>query len=526
MLKYISYDCLSKIIEYVGDIDTIYNIRFSCKTLLDFIDKGEYETNFILPINIPEFNISYIYDVVTKDHSDEKHTNKNLRVFKNFRVDCYSLNVTRIMSLTIWMASIKFNYIKNIFIRTNFFNTGIINIKINKNVLTSAKYISYKKRCDSDNIDMVYYKDNLLQLGNTNLNSNDGIIKIIDNKKYMDTFIGFILNKNIDYDFNIILKYKKTENVIVELKKNLQKRYEQSFKYFHNNYMFVNHIQYSRIIYNKSTFLYINSNNRTPKTIYEADTYEFSIGVEFNDEIGTMIRFNEYDKLSKEFDINKIYWIDDKTERYIIKPLNDTSILNTDIKKIADSFIKDLPYILKKFILMQGYLCGSSLLGAITGNDYKSDIDICIRSRINMTDIFGKINILNFEHFKIIKSNKYRYSFKYKEKSYDIFMADPKTVGSLIRDFHLSCVRAVYSYKDKEIYAFPSFYRTIKTGICYNLTSKEKTYFNSDMYQVYKKYFQRGFGYLLNKKDFVRIKNGFDKDHIKYIVIKNPKFLK
>lgn len=90
--------------------------------------------------------------------------------------------------------------------------------------------------------------------------------------------------------------------------------------------------------------------------------------------------------------------------------------------------------------------------------------------------------------------NKHKYSIKGLPRDIDIFHVDD--IPSVIIKYHLGCVRAWYD--GNTVWCFPSFITSAMTGINVDIrwTSNKK-----DVRDIVLKYFQRGFGTLLNSKD-------------------------
>ena len=166
------------------------------------------------------------------------------------------------------------------------------------------------------------------------------------------------------------------------------------------------------------------------------------------------------------------------------------------------------------------YICGSTILNSYVLNKFKSnDIDIIYTDFIRCDILKNKYNrkiydcvkdILSSKHtvfsysvnklrciFEIITKNKVKYTL-------DIFYN--RNVYNIIKNFHLPCVRAFYCVSTKKVYGTSSFIRFLKTGICYNFIgsniykSREKDIHN--IIKIYTKYFNRGCGFVFNKRDF------------------------
>lgn len=145
-----------------------------------------------------------------------------------------------------------------------------------------------------------------------------------------------------------------------------------------------------------------------------------------------------------------------------------------------------------------------------TNNDkYYSDIDIMVQ-----TETMEEFDIIALQHYKKISDNKSNYKLhfkkiitenKYKYKIYglprEIEIFHVKSMLGTIAKFHIGAVRAIYTkVNDKNnILAFPSFITAAFAGLHCEL---RWTSCNKDPRDIYLKYFQRGFGFIMNINDF------------------------
>lgn len=95
---------------------------------------------------------------------------------------------------------------------------------------------------------------------------------------------------------------------------------------------------------------------------------------------------------------------------------------------------------------------------------------------------------------KIKTENKHKYKITGLYREIDLFQVE--SIPGVITKFHLPCVRAWYD--GKKLYGLPSFLVSANTGI--NLDIRWVSC-NKDVKDLVLKYFQRGFGTLLNKSD-------------------------
>lgn len=140
-------------------------------------------------------------------------------------------------------------------------------------------------------------------------------------------------------------------------------------------------------------------------------------------------------------------------------------------------------------------------------NRFYADVDIMVET-IDSKDIimpyfdeavkriynYFKIGNKNIELVRENTENKYKYRILGLYRRIDIFQVN--SIPKVIVKFHLSCVRAWYD--GENIYGFPSFLTAAMTGI--NMDIRWISC-NKDLRDLIMKYFQRGYGTLLNKND-------------------------
>ncbi|QYB17392.1 hypothetical protein PV-S19_0028 [Pacmanvirus S19] len=133
--------------------------------------------------------------------------------------------------------------------------------------------------------------------------------------------------------------------------------------------------------------------------------------------------------------------------------------------------------------------------------DY-SDIDLMIACEWEMFDKIVYQHYIDIKNVvkseikleKVITENKHKYIIKGLHRDIDIFHVND--IPSVIVKYHLGCVRAWYD--GTTVNCFPSFITAAFTGVNMDLrwVSNKK-----DVRDVVLKYFQRGFGTLINKDD-------------------------
>ena len=198
-----------------------------------------------------------------------------------------------------------------------------------------------------------------------------------------------------------------------------------------------------------------------------------------------------------------------------------------------DLLIKRIPFLDLMFdIVYNVYICGSIIpLSFIPNIREIKDIDIAIPSKYidyNVNKIIENIKKnLYIKNIKLEQKYEYKYhlSFKYKDNDYNFdFFGFTGDIENLIKRFHLPCVRAFYDVHDKGLYCYSSFVRAIYTGICYNTKLR---YFmgKSNVTDIFKKYYNYGFGFVFNKKDMLLFLKNIDKENTYYEIKKVEKYI-
>lgn len=135
-----------------------------------------------------------------------------------------------------------------------------------------------------------------------------------------------------------------------------------------------------------------------------------------------------------------------------------------------------------------------------------SDVDLMVACALEDFDNVAKLHHeaieravgreLQLEYVKT--ENKHKYVIKGLRRDIDIFHVDD--IPGVIVKYHLGCVRAWYD--GSTIWCFPSFITAAETGINMDIrwTSNRK-----DVRDIVLKYFQRGFGTLINPSDRVNL---------------------
>ena len=136
-----------------------------------------------------------------------------------------------------------------------------------------------------------------------------------------------------------------------------------------------------------------------------------------------------------------------------------------------------------------------------------SDIDIMVESSLEEFDKIAynhficikKNTNINIEFEKIITPNKHKYKITGLHRDIEIFHVN--NIMSTIYKYHLACVRCVYTKND--LYCLPTFIVSAYTGL--NMDIRWVSC-NADIKDVILKYYQRGFGTILNFTDKNTIK--------------------
>lgn len=95
---------------------------------------------------------------------------------------------------------------------------------------------------------------------------------------------------------------------------------------------------------------------------------------------------------------------------------------------------------------------------------------------------------------RVETENKYKYRITGLPREVEMFMVN--SIPGVIVKFHLGCVRAWYD--GKQLYGFPSFACTGATGLNFDMRWVSC---NKDLRDIVLKYYQRGFGFLVNSQD-------------------------
>ena len=99
----------------------------------------------------------------------------------------------------------------------------------------------------------------------------------------------------------------------------------------------------------------------------------------------------------------------------------------------------------------------------------------------------------------------------------DIFRAN--NISKSVSNFHLGCVRAFYDVQKERLICFPSFISAAKAGI--NIDLKWVSC-NKDARSVILKYYQRGFGTILNSSEMNSLRVYTEVHNDKWPIIKKP----
>jgi len=151
-----------------------------------------------------------------------------------------------------------------------------------------------------------------------------------------------------------------------------------------------------------------------------------------------------------------------------------------------------------------------------------TDIDIMVETDDEDRDNMVKFDIIANRHFdniqlncpdykltltKVDTENKYKYIITGLPRDIEIFQVND-IIGTIAK-YHLGCVRAALigpsskSNRAIDLYGFPSFITAALTGL--NMDFRW-TSCNKDLRDIVLKYYQRGFGFLVNAKDKANIK--------------------
>jgi hypothetical protein len=109
----------------------------------------------------------------------------------------------------------------------------------------------------------------------------------------------------------------------------------------------------------------------------------------------------------------------------------------------------------------------------------------CIRAKIHISNIYMK---------PVLTENKYKYRIYGLTRNIEIFMVD--SIPATISKFHLAPVRAWWD--GNELYMLPTFVIAAMSGVSYDLRWISCV---KDLRDVILKYFQRGFGTVVNLKE-------------------------
>jgi hypothetical protein len=146
------------------------------------------------------------------------------------------------------------------------------------------------------------------------------------------------------------------------------------------------------------------------------------------------------------------------------------------------------------------------------GGDYV-DIDIMIET----TDMEEFDKIVS-QHYEVIRQNvpelyrsnvalvqietenKYKYRITGLPREVEFFCVN--SIPGVIAKFHLGCVRAWYD--GTKVYMFPTFVSTAYTGLHFDM---RWTSCNKDLRDIVLKYYQRGFGFMVNAREKIMMRN-------------------
>ena len=142
------------------------------------------------------------------------------------------------------------------------------------------------------------------------------------------------------------------------------------------------------------------------------------------------------------------------------------------------------------------------------GKKIYSDIDIMVE-----TKTMEEFDDIANQHFKVIQNNtaikltfekintenKYKYIISGLPREIEIFHVN--SILGVVAKYHIGAVRAIYTKigsENNRIYAFPSFITAALTGLHIDM---RWTSCNKDLRDIMMKYYQRGFGFLVNTID-------------------------